>query len=122
MTLPKDMAAQVRAKVASGEYASESEVIRDGLRALQARLSVTHSIALTPEARDQLDTIYNYIAAAASPDIAQRFTDGIVEHIGKLTDYPRRGTMRDDLRTGLRAMPSAAASRSPLRWKRRWWS
>ena len=27
----------VRAKVSSGEYASESEVIRDGLRALQAR-------------------------------------------------------------------------------------
>jgi antitoxin ParD1/3/4 len=37
VTLPKDMAAQVRARVASGEYASESEVIRDGLRALQAR-------------------------------------------------------------------------------------
>lgn len=37
LTLPNDMAAQVRAKVASGEYASESEVIRDGLRALQAR-------------------------------------------------------------------------------------
>ena len=37
VTLPNDMAAQVRAKVASGEYASESEVIRDGLRALQAR-------------------------------------------------------------------------------------
>lgn len=37
LTLPNDMAAQVRAKVTSGEYASESEVIRDGLRALQAR-------------------------------------------------------------------------------------
>jgi antitoxin ParD1/3/4 len=37
ITLPNDMAAEVRAKVASGEYASESEVIRDGLRALQAR-------------------------------------------------------------------------------------
>lgn len=37
VTLPNDMAAQVKAKVASGEYASESEVIRDGLRALQAR-------------------------------------------------------------------------------------
>lgn len=37
VTLPIEMAAQVRAKVASGEYASESEVIRDGLRALQAR-------------------------------------------------------------------------------------
>lgn len=37
ITLPTDMAQMVKAKVASGEYASESEVIRDGLRALQAR-------------------------------------------------------------------------------------
>lgn len=37
VTLPNEMAADVRAKVASGQYASESEVIRDGLRALQAR-------------------------------------------------------------------------------------
>jgi antitoxin ParD1/3/4 len=36
-TLPHELAAMVKAKVASGEYASESEVIRDGLRALQAR-------------------------------------------------------------------------------------
>ena len=37
VTLPKEMAELVRAKVASGEYASESEVIRDGLRSLVAR-------------------------------------------------------------------------------------
>lgn len=37
VTLPKEMAQMVRNKVASGEYASESEVVRDGLRALQAR-------------------------------------------------------------------------------------
>lgn len=37
VTLPHDMAAMVKAKVTSGEYASESEVIRDGLRTLQAR-------------------------------------------------------------------------------------
>lgn len=37
VTLPNEMAEMVRTKVASGEYASESEVIRDGLRALQAR-------------------------------------------------------------------------------------
>lgn len=37
VTLPNEMAARVRARVSSGEYASESEVIRDGLRALQAR-------------------------------------------------------------------------------------
>ena len=37
VTLPHEMANMVRAKVTSGEYASESEVIRDGLRALAAR-------------------------------------------------------------------------------------
>lgn len=37
ITLPHDMAAMVKKKVASGEYATESEVIRDGLRALKAR-------------------------------------------------------------------------------------
>ena len=37
ITLPNEMAKAVRAKVAAGEYATESEVIRDGLRALLAR-------------------------------------------------------------------------------------
>lgn len=37
ITLPKEMARVVRAKVAAGEYATESEVVRDGLRALLAR-------------------------------------------------------------------------------------
>jgi antitoxin ParD1/3/4 len=37
ITLPNDMADIVKAKVAAGEYATESEVIRDGLRALMAR-------------------------------------------------------------------------------------
>ncbi|MBY5791686.1 type II toxin-antitoxin system ParD family antitoxin [Rhizobium leguminosarum bv. viciae] len=37
ITLPLDMAQMVKAKVSSGEYATESEVIRDGLRTLAAR-------------------------------------------------------------------------------------
>lgn len=37
ITLPNEMADVVKAKVRTGEYASESEVIRDGLRALLAR-------------------------------------------------------------------------------------
>ncbi|WLG96237.1 type II toxin-antitoxin system ParD family antitoxin [Pseudomonas sp. FP198] len=37
ITLPNQMADLVKAKVAAGEYATESEVIRDGLRALLAR-------------------------------------------------------------------------------------
>jgi putative addiction module CopG family antidote len=35
ITLPHEMAELVRGKVESGEYATESEVIRDGLRALE---------------------------------------------------------------------------------------
>ena len=37
ITLPNDMAVAVKAKVSDGEYATESEVIRDGLRVLLAR-------------------------------------------------------------------------------------
>jgi putative addiction module CopG family antidote len=35
ITLPHEMAELVRSKVESGAYASESEVLRDGMRALQ---------------------------------------------------------------------------------------
>jgi putative addiction module CopG family antidote len=37
ITLPNDMAEAVRSKVAAGDYATESEAIRDGLRALLVR-------------------------------------------------------------------------------------
>ena len=37
ITLPNDMADIIKTKVQGGEYASESEVIRDGVRALLAR-------------------------------------------------------------------------------------
>lgn len=41
VTLPNEMADIVKAKVAGGQYATESEVIRDGLRILMARDEVT---------------------------------------------------------------------------------
>lgn len=37
ITLPNDMADMVKTKVATGQYATESEVIREGLRALAER-------------------------------------------------------------------------------------
>ena len=37
ITLPTEMTTKVKSNVANGEYASESEVIREGLRALDAR-------------------------------------------------------------------------------------
>jgi len=58
VTLPHDMAAMVKAKVASGEYASESEVIRDGLRTLQAR-----DAAIERWLRDEVAKSYDEFAA-----------------------------------------------------------
>jgi antitoxin ParD1/3/4 len=37
ITLPTEMAALIKQKVSLGQYASESEVVRDGLRTLLAR-------------------------------------------------------------------------------------
>lgn len=47
VTLPTEMARMVKEKVSSGEYASESEVIRDGLRALLARDKALENWLLT---------------------------------------------------------------------------
>ena len=61
ITLPHEMAQIVRAKVESGEYASESEVIRDGLRALQL-----HERALETFLREQVAPAYDAIKADPS--------------------------------------------------------
>ena len=61
ITLPHEMADAVRAKVASGEYATESEVIRDGLRALLAR-----DQAIERWLRDEVGAAYDALKAAPS--------------------------------------------------------
>jgi putative addiction module CopG family antidote len=64
VTLPHDMVAMVKAKVTSGEYASESEVIRDGLRTLQAR-----DAALESWLRDEVAKSYDEFAADPSTGV-----------------------------------------------------
>jgi putative addiction module CopG family antidote len=61
ITLTHEMAEMVRAKVQSGEYASESEVVRDGLRALQV-----HERALEAWLRDQVAPAYDAMKADPS--------------------------------------------------------
>jgi toxin ParE1/3/4 len=63
---------------------------------------MTLDIFFSPEAEAQLLTLYDYIAAAASPDIAARYTEAIVSYCEGLSTFPHRGTMRDDVRCGLR--------------------
>jgi antitoxin ParD1/3/4 len=58
ITLPREMAEAVKAKVEAGEYATESEVIRDGLRALLARDRAVESWL-----RDQVGPAYDALKA-----------------------------------------------------------
>lgn len=59
-------------------------------------------VIFSPEAEEQLAALYRYIAQAASPDIAARYTEAIVSYCESLRTFPHRGTMRDDVRPGLR--------------------
>jgi len=87
VTLPNEMATEVRAKVASGEYASESEVIREGLRALQAReRAVEHWL------RNEVVPTYHAMKAD-----------------------PSRGSSLADVRTALTERHAARAAQAPPR-------
>jgi antitoxin ParD1/3/4 len=85
VTLPNEMALQVRNKVASGDYASESEVIREGLRALQAR-----DRALDQWLRSEVVSAYNALK----------------------TD-PSRGLTLDETRAALKARHAQATKTTP---------
>ena len=63
---------------------------------------MNYRVVFSPEAQEQLADLYRYIAQAASPDIAARYTNAIVSYCESLNTFPHRGTMRDDVRIGLR--------------------
>ena len=68
ITLPNDMADALRERVRSGKYASESEVIREGLRALFAR-----DQAIEAWLRDEVAAAYDAVVADPSRAVtAQR--------------------------------------------------
>ena len=65
ITLPNDMADGLRERVRSGEYASESEVIREGLRALFAR-----DQAVEAWLREEVAAAYDAVVADPSRAVA----------------------------------------------------
>lgn len=65
ITLPNEMADVVRAKVRQGEYASESEVISDDLRALMA-----HDRAMESWLQDKVGPAYDALLADPSCAVA----------------------------------------------------
>jgi putative addiction module CopG family antidote len=69
ITLPHDMAQLIKNKVASGSYASDSEVVRDGLRALQERDAAVETWLRT-EGVARYDTYQADPSRGASPEEA----------------------------------------------------
>ena len=63
---------------------------------------MAYAVVFTPEAEEQLAVLYRYVAAAASPEIAERFTGAIVTHCETLRTFPHIGICREDIRPGLR--------------------
>ena len=63
---------------------------------------MAYTVEFAPEALEQLAALYRYIATAASPEVAKRYTDAIVTYCEELRTFPHRGNQRDDIRPGLR--------------------
>lgn len=90
ITLPHDMAQLVKDKVADGAYATESEVIRDGLRALQQRDAAVETWLRT-------EGVARYDAYHADPSRgipAAQVWDNLQQHMRK------RATSRRDRESG----------------------
>ncbi|GAA1936512.1 type II toxin-antitoxin system RelE/ParE family toxin [Nocardioides hwasunensis] len=63
---------------------------------------MTGRITYTPEARQQLDALDDWITDKASPDVAQRFVSAILDHVDGIVAFPHAGRARDDVRPGMR--------------------
>jgi len=60
---------------------------------------------LSPEAVDDLDDIWFYVATNSSVEIADRFVDSLTTRFFLLASYPRAGRERDDRGPGMRTFP-----------------
>lgn len=63
---------------------------------------MNYRVVFSPEAEEQLAALYGYISGAASADIAASYTEAIVSYCENLATFPVRGTLRNDIRPGLR--------------------
>ena len=61
-----------------------------------------YRVVFQPEAREHLEALNDYIAAAASPVVASKYIEAVISYCEKLAISPLRGTARDDVRVGLR--------------------
>lgn len=75
---------------------------------------MSRTVVFTPEAEAQLTELFGYIAAEASPEIAARFTDGIVTYCESLSNFlpVEAGAMTFAMAFALLAIEGASPSHS----------
>jgi len=65
---------------------------------------MSHQVRLSELAISDLVALHRWIAAEATPAIADEYIDRIEPRIAALADFPDRSTPRDDLAPGLRTL------------------
>jgi toxin ParE1/3/4 len=63
---------------------------------------VAHRVVFAPEALEDLQALYDFIADASAPERAFAWVEALRRHLLGFADVPARGTRRDPIRPGLR--------------------
>lgn len=59
-------------------------------------------VTFSRRALEQILELERYIAEASYSTRAERFIDSLIDHCQQLSTFPHRGTVRNDIRPGLR--------------------
>lgn len=62
------------------------------------------AVVFSPEARDDLIELYEYIASRGAPNAAIAYVSRLEMRCLSLADYPAQGIARNDIRQGLRLL------------------
>ena len=65
---------------------------------------MSHRVVFAPEAEEQLDKLYSYIAAAATAEVADDYVGRVIDRCEGLAVFPMTGMARDDIRPGVRTI------------------
>ena len=65
---------------------------------------MTRKVVFLPEARDAILELYLYIAKRGAPNAAMSYISRLEARCASLADFPEQGSLRDDIRPGLRLL------------------
>lgn len=61
-----------------------------------------YAVGFAPEADDQLEALFLHVAGRSSVATAAHYLSAVVQTCERLSMFPHRGVLRDDIRPGLR--------------------